>query len=228
MFGAALAAAGDRAPGLRARLARAALMSGDIASAEEALAGLGPSGGPDDGAILLAHGMLAYFSGDLDGADAAVEAARALALAPGAPNRLLDVITLQGMVAHNRGEWFDRLRRELRATSENPQLAATVFDSHLCVAEYLLYGPTPYDEVVVLTRQLREQAERTGARRGVAFAVTVAGEAALLAGDLDAFPGAPTRRSCARPACPTRSPCPGGKAGPSATSTTDRTGGPIR
>src|SRR5262249_54058239 len=33
--------------------------------------------------------------------------------------------------------------------------------------------------------QLREQAERTGARRGVAFAVTVAGEAALLAGDLD-------------------------------------------
>ncbi len=99
---------------------------------------------------------------------------------------LLDVITLQGMIAHNRGEWFDRLRRGLRATGENPQLASTVFDSHLCVAEYLLYGPTPYDEVICLTRQLREQAERTGARRGVAFAVTVAGEAALLAGDLDA------------------------------------------
>ena len=175
----------DQAPGLRARLARAALLSEDIASAEEALAGLEPSGGPADGAILLARGMLAYFSGDLDRADAAVEAARAVALAPGAPNRLLDVITLQGLIAHNRGEWFDRLRRELRATSENPQLAATVFDSHLCVAEYLLYGPTPYEEVVALTRQLREQAERTGARRGVAFAVTVAGEAALLAGDLD-------------------------------------------
>ena len=130
--------------------------------------------------------MLAYFSGDLDGADAAVEAARALALRPGAPDRLLDVITLQGMIAHNRGEWFDRLRRELRGTSENPQLASTVFDSHLCVAEYLLYGPTPYEEVVALAHQLREQAERAGARRGVAFAVTVAGEAALLAGDLDA------------------------------------------
>jgi DNA-binding winged helix-turn-helix (wHTH) protein/tetratricopeptide (TPR) repeat protein len=176
----------DQAPGLRARLARAAVLSGDFASAEEALAGLEPSGGPGDGAILLARGMLAYFSGDIDGADAAVEAARAMALAPGAPDRLLDVITLQGMIAHNRGEWFDRLRRELRATTENPQLASAVFDSHLCVAEYLLYGPTPYDEVVALTRQLREQAERTGARRGVAFAVTVAGEAALLAGDLDA------------------------------------------
>jgi tetratricopeptide (TPR) repeat protein len=158
---------------------------GDLASAEEALAGLEASGDPDDGAILLARGMLAYFSGDLDSADAAVEAARALALAPGAPDRLLDVITLQGMIAHNRGQWFDRLRRELRATSENPQLASAVFDSHLCVAEYLLYGPTPYQEVVALARQLREQAERAGARRGVAFAVTVAGEAALLAGDLD-------------------------------------------
>lgn len=175
-----------QAPGLRARLARAAVLSGDFASAEEALAGLAATGGPDDGAVLLVRGMLAYFSGDLDGADAAVQEARALALAPGAPDRLLDVITLQGMIAHNRGEWFDRLRRELRATSENPQLASTVFDSHLCVAEYLLYGPTPYDEVVALTRQLREQAERAGARRGVAFAMTVAGEAALLAGDLDA------------------------------------------
>ena len=162
------------------------MLSGDLASAEEALAGLEPNGGPDDGAILLVRGMLAYFSGDIDGADAAVEAARAIALAPGAPNRLLDVITLQGMIAHNRGEWFDRLRRELRATTEHPELASAVFDSHLCVAEYLLYGPTPYDEVVALTGQLREQAERTGARRGVAFAVTVAGEAALLAGDLDA------------------------------------------
>jgi len=182
----ALAAASpDQAAGLRTRLARAAVLSGDLASAEEALAGLEPDGGPDDGAILLARGMLAYFSGDIDGADAAVESARAMALAPGAPNRLLDVITLQGMIAHNRGEWFDRLRRELRATTENPGLASAVFDSHLCVAEYLLYGPTPYDEVVALTRQLREQAERTGARRGMAFAVTVAGEAALLAGDLD-------------------------------------------
>jgi DNA-binding winged helix-turn-helix (wHTH) protein len=184
----ALAAAVDpgQEPGLRARLARAAILTGDLASAEEALAGLEASGGPDDAGILLARGMLAYFSGDLDSADAAVEAARPLALTPGAPDRLLDVITLQGMIAHNRGRWFDRLGRELRATQENPQLASTVFDSHLCVAEYLLYGPTPYDEVLDLARQLREQAERVGARRGVAFAVTVAGEAALLAGDLDA------------------------------------------
>jgi hypothetical protein len=38
------------------------------------------------------------------------------------------------------------------------------------------------------------------------------------------WPGAPTHRSCARPACPKRSPCPGGATAPSATSTTDQTG----
>jgi DNA-binding winged helix-turn-helix (wHTH) protein len=172
-------------PGLRARLARTAMLSGDLASADEALDGLELDGGPADGAILLGRGMLAYFRGDLDAADGAVRAARGLALAPGAPAQLLDVITLQGMIAHSRGEWFDRLRRELRATSENPAIATAVFDSHLCVAEYLLYGPTGYDELRRLAAELRAQAEAIGARRAVAFAITVSGEGALLAGQLD-------------------------------------------
>ena len=176
----------SRRQGCARRMARAAVLAGDLGSAEEALAGLEPTGGPDDADILLARGMVLYHSDDLDAAEAALEAARPMALAPGAPDRLLSVITLQGMIAHNRGQWSDRLRRELRATSENPGLAATVFDSHLCVAEYLLYGPTPYDEVVALADGLREQAERAGARRGRRLrGRRWPGEAALLAGDLD-------------------------------------------
>ena len=110
--GQALAAADlDQAPGLRARLARAALLSGDLGSAEEALAGLEPSGGPDDGAILLARGTLAYFAGDLDGADAAVQAARAMALAPGAPDRPGDAPTAAGWSAPGtRSGWPGRSR----------------------------------------------------------------------------------------------------------------------
>lgn len=175
----------QQARALRARMARAALLIGDLSTAEEALAGLEPDGGAADGAILLARGMYSYYTGDLDGADRSIEAAKPLALAPGAPDRLLDVITLEGLVAHNRGEWFDRLRRELRSSRDDPRLASTVFDSHLCVAEYLLYGPTPYSEVMELTNALREQARRTGARRAEAFAASVIGEAALLAGDLE-------------------------------------------
>ncbi len=170
---------------LRAGLAEASILAGDLPAAEEAMAGVVPDGGPFDGAVYLAQGMVAFFQGRLDEADAAVEAAREAALAPGAPNRMLLAITLQGMIAHNRGEWFDRLRRELRASRDRPELATTVFDSHLCVAEYLLYGPMPYGEVVELARDLQASASASGARRAEAFALCLAGEALLLGGRLE-------------------------------------------
>ncbi len=179
-------AAPEQVAGLRARLARAAMVSGDLATAGEALDGLAPAGGPDDGELLVALGMHAYLTGDIATAEQTVEAARGLALAPDAPDVLLDVITLEGMIAHNRGQWFDRLLRELRATRESPDLASKIFDSHICVAEYLLYGPTPYAEVVRLAHELRANAEGAGARRAVAFAAAVAGEAELLGGEIDA------------------------------------------
>ena len=48
--------------------------SGDYDSSSiEVLEGLEPDGGPSDGSILFAQGMLAYLTGDIDGADAAAE-----------------------------------------------------------------------------------------------------------------------------------------------------------
>ena len=64
-------------------------------------------------------------------------------------------------------------------------MAGAIFDGYLCSAEYLLYGPTPYAEVMELARDLRGTAERSGARRAAAFARALTGEAALLSGDLD-------------------------------------------
>ena len=62
-------------------------------------------------------------------------------------------------------------------------VATAVFDAHLCVAEYLLYGPTPYEEVIALADELRDAgASASGALRGVAFATALLGEAALLIG----------------------------------------------
>ena len=168
---------------LRAGLARAALLTGDLDSAREALAGVADDDRSPN--VLLVRAMLAYFDGDLDGADALLDEARPASLESAAPGRLLDVISLQGLIAHNRGEWFDRMRRELRFTQDSPDLAVTIFDSHLCVAEYMLYGPTPYQEVIELSDGLRQNAEQSGARRAVAFAACVAGEARLLSGDLE-------------------------------------------
>lgn len=176
----------EMVPMLRAMLARAGMLSNDLATATEALDGLEvPSGHPAEGMVLLATGMFAFFSGELEEAQAAADAARSMALSADAPNQMLDVITLQGMISHNKGEWFDRLRNELRATRTSPGLAATIFDCHLCVAEYLLYGPTPYSEVVALATDLRKTAEESGAIRAVAFSWCVSGEAELLAGNLE-------------------------------------------
>lgn len=171
-------------PALRARLGRALLVAGDLQGAGEVLDALRTDGRPDDGPVLLARGMLQYFRGDLDGAEAILETARGLMLQPGAPARMVDVVTLQGLIAHNRGRWFDRLDFELRFAGDRTELASTLFDGHLCVAQYLLYGPTPLPEVIRLATGLRESAERIGSRPAAAFARTLVGEARLLSGDV--------------------------------------------
>jgi DNA-binding SARP family transcriptional activator/tetratricopeptide (TPR) repeat protein len=170
---------------LQAQLARMEAYAGDLDSAQALLDGLEPDGGRADPAILLARGALSYFKGDLDAAREVADRARRLVVNGDADLQLLELIALQGLVAHNRGEWYQQLRIELRRTKDDPALAAAVFDSHLCVAEYLLYGPTPYAEVIELATSLRDTASRSGAMRAIAFATALMGEAAFLAGDLD-------------------------------------------
>ena len=169
---------------VRARLARAAIFQGDFETAEAALSGLEIEGDAADGPLLLARGNLAYFIGDVDAAWAAADAARSL-LQPDDSWQIVDLVGLQGLIAHQRGEWFERFVREFRRTQDNPGLATAVFDAHLCVAEYFLYGPIPYDEVIDLAWGLRRRAQHHGALRGVAFAMALIGEAALLKGDLE-------------------------------------------
>ena len=184
----ALAATADPAERrlLLPRLARAATFAGDYATAGEALDGLEPDGSAGDAALLLQRGILAHHTGDLGAAEAAAdEARRRLGVADPGDWRLYDLISLQGLIAHLRGRWFSRLAVELRAGAGRPDLARSIFDSHLCVAEFLLYGPTPYEEVLALAATLRESARRSGVLRAVAFATALHGEAALLSGDLD-------------------------------------------
>jgi tetratricopeptide (TPR) repeat protein len=126
-----------------------------------------------------------YFDGDIDGAWAIAGKARDLLTAYDDSWHLADLVSLQGLIAHQRGEWFDRFPLEMRRTHGKQRLATAVFDAHLCVAEYLLYGPVPYDEVIAQAEDLRRRAHDAGALRGVAFAAALIGEATLLMGDLD-------------------------------------------
>jgi DNA-binding SARP family transcriptional activator len=175
---------GDGRRLLRARLARAAVVAGDMDTAAAALDQLEPNGGPADGDILLARSQVAYFTGDLETAWAIAEDARRRVLGGDKSWQVLDLVALQGLLAHSRGEWFDRMRVELQRIPQNPELALAIFDGYLCPAEYLLYGPTPYGEVIELAQALRDSARRSGVLRAEAFACALAGEAALLAGDL--------------------------------------------
>jgi tetratricopeptide (TPR) repeat protein len=173
---------------LRARLSRAALMSGDLETAGAALRDVeanGIDGADVDPEIMLAKGNLAYFVGDYDTARAVAEHAQNRVLAGERNWQALDLVTLQGLLAHHRGDWFDRIAIELRRTRDQPEIANSIFDGYLCAAEYLLYGPTPYADVIELARGLRSTADRSGALRAVAFAAALIGEAALLSGDLE-------------------------------------------
>ncbi len=170
---------------LRARLANSAVMAGDLATAAAALDGLDTDGGADDADILLARGKYAFFTADFDAARTAAEQAQRLILAGERNWQVLDLVTLRGLLAHRSDQWFVQMGTELYRTREDPGMAGAIFDGYLCSAEYLLYGPTPYDEVIEMARDLRGTAERSGARRAAAFARALTGEAALLSGDLD-------------------------------------------
>ena len=170
---------------LRARLANSAVMAGDLATAAAALDGLGTDGGADDADILLARGKYAFFTADFDAARVAAEQAERLILAGERNWQVLDLVTLRGLLAHRSDQWFVQMGAELYRTREDPGMAGAIFDGYLCSAEYLLYGSTPYAEVLELARDLRGTAERSGARRAAAFARALSGEAALLSGDLD-------------------------------------------
>ena len=183
-YRAALAVAADEDKQLlRARMGQAAVMEGDLETAMSVLAGLEPTGGPADVAILLAQGNLAYLTGDVDAAWKASDQVCGLVSPDAETWQRLDLLGLQALIAHHRGELFSRLRLELRRAHDDPALASTLYEPYLCVAEFLLYGQTPYSEVRTMALSLRETARRSGVLRAEAFATALLGEAALLAGE---------------------------------------------
>ena len=132
----------------------------------------------------MARGKCAYFTADFATAQAAADEAQRLVLAGERNWMVLDLVSLQGLLAHRSGSWFDRMRLELRRTRDNPEIANAIFDGYLCAAECMLYGSNPYAEVIDLACGLQATARRSGALRAEAFASALIGEAAFLSGDL--------------------------------------------
>jgi DNA-binding SARP family transcriptional activator/tetratricopeptide (TPR) repeat protein len=171
---------------LRAKQALAQIKLGDPAGSLEVLEGVEPT--TVDGRLaqaLALSGAAALGFGDPQLGTAKAAEARRLALQSGDPGAAAVASWAQAAAAHARGELRSSVRADLHETHALPKLAVSVFDGQLCITQRLLYGARPYPDVIAFADSLEAEAERLGAARGRAFAVTIRGEAKLLAGDLD-------------------------------------------
>ena len=168
---------------VRAKQALASIRAGDPAGAVAALQGVRAT--TLDGRLAQALAMCgAAAMGFADpgvGVVMAVET-RTLAIASGNRSAMVIASWAEAAAAHVTGDLPRTMRAGMRETYALPDVAVTVFDGQLCVAERLLYGGQPYAEVLAFTDALEAEADRLGAVRGKAFAVTFRGEALLLTG----------------------------------------------
>ena len=170
----------ERVPGLRAQQARACLAAGDIPGAKAALAGVEAERPEDLGTLNVLRGIVAWHTGDWEGARRLAAEADGLDADPG------ELADLKAMLAHQDGGWEQHARHQLTQVWDSPELAGRVFDAYLCVTEYVLTAGDPFDRVAGFAKRLRAQAHQAGARRGEAFAATVLGETELFTDNLEA------------------------------------------
>lgn len=172
---------------LRAKRALAELRTGDPEGALQTLAAAVPvtvEGRLAEALTLSSAAALGYADPALGTAKAAES--RRLAIESGDNAALVLASWAQAAAAHARGDLRYSVWADVRDTRDLPHLAAQVFDGQLCVTQRLLYGARPYPEVIAFANELATEAKRLGAARGHAFAITLRGEAELLAGQLDA------------------------------------------
>ena len=171
---------------LRAKQGLAQIKLGDPPGGLRMLEGVKPD--TNDGRLALALalcGASALGFGDPEVGAAKAAEARRLALQSGDADALVVASWAHAAAAHARGDLRSSVRADLRDTRGLPKLAISVFDGQLCMTQRLLYGARPYADVIAFADSLEAEAQQLGAARGRAFAVTIRGEAKLLAGELD-------------------------------------------
>ncbi len=184
---AAVAIGEPEARELRAQQALAQLKASDPDGALRTLESVTPqttAGRLAEALTLSAAAAIGRYA-DADTAAAKAQEAHDLATELGDPGAILDAAWAHALAAHAKGELPARLRDYLRSASDLPELAMRLFDGQLCVTERMLHGGLPAEEVVGFADHLAAEAQRIGAARGRAFALTLRGEVGVLAGRLD-------------------------------------------
>ena len=174
----------DRRTEVGIKRARALNAVGDPAGALAILSDLQADGVAQQARLEIAHGMIAWFAGDLD--EARKRAGRAAPHIGEADLERAELGDLQALIAHAAGTWEAHTEGRMVEVWHVPGLAGRVFDAYFCVTEYVLHSGDPYARLGEFAHRLREHANAAGARRGEAFGLTLLGEIELLTGDIDA------------------------------------------
>ncbi|HEV3031730.1 MAG TPA: BTAD domain-containing putative transcriptional regulator, partial [Polyangia bacterium] len=111
----------------------------------------------------IAWGLVHLHSGDFAKAEGIAREARALALAAGLARETGEASALLGLVAHMQGRWPELFRSEFTEwVMDSSTFVSNVFDGHLCLAEFCLFGAGGHGAMAEAARELGAVAARAG------------------------------------------------------------------
>lgn len=132
---------------------------------------------------LLARAFVQLNNGQLDLAHQNAIEARQFAVNNGLSIEYDEATALQSMISSLRGRWRDLFRAEFAEAVQRPnEIAARVFDAHLCVIEYHVLGPDGHEGMVEYAHELHLIASASGSLQGEGIAEFLAGESELFSG----------------------------------------------
>ncbi len=134
----------------------------------------------------LAWGLVHLQSGELQKAAQVARETRALALDAKLAREVGEASALLGLTAHMQGRWLELFRSEFTEwVRAAPEFISSVFDGHLCLAQFCLCGASGHEQIRIAASELLSHAERAGSDPGRALALSCLGETALLSGYID-------------------------------------------
>jgi DNA-binding SARP family transcriptional activator len=164
--------------GVGPKAAAIALYERALATQEAAPANLG-----DRLRAQLAWGLVHLQGGDPTKAASIARETRDLALGAELGREVGEASALLGLTAHVQGKWPELFDSEFTEwVRKAPASASTVFDGHMCLAQFSLCGPQGHETTRKAASAMLSVAEQAGSKAGRALALGCLGEAALFSG----------------------------------------------
>lgn len=134
----------------------------------------------------LAWGMVHLHGGALPEVERTARECRDLAFAAGLGREMGEATALLGISAHMQGQWSRLFRNEIvEWVRAAPAFTQSVFDGHLCLAEFCLASPGGNEAMVTIADELNALADEASSKPASGLAALILGDLALCHGRLD-------------------------------------------